>query len=548
MKAKCAKIAYFSAEIGISAKLPTYSGGLGVLAGDHIKAAADAGIELCGVTLLYKEGYFKQRVDENGNQTELYPRFDPYPFLKKLDISLTLKLRERNVVIQVFEYIHTGLSGHSIPIYFLDTDVTENIHDDRIITMRLYSGDKDHRILQEAILGFGGISLLEKMGCNKIQTYHINEGHAAFLTLALLRKYNGNIDEVKKLCHFTTHTPVDAGHDHFSINRCKKLLHGLLDDDLKTPSSVQNNRLHMTELGLYFSHSVNGVSRLHEEVARAQFPEYDIGHVTNGVYHPYWIGKSFRILFDRELSGWRIDPIKLKDINKISRDEIWHAHSDLKDFLLGYVNSQTQKALSNDVLTIGFARRAAEYKRARLIFSDIERLSKIGEGKIQIIFAGKAHPRDSKGKHIIREIVQNAQQLFGKVKVVYLENYNLWLGRLITAGVDVWLNTPLRPNEASGTSGMKASLNGVLNLSTLDGWWAEACNHGKNGWGIGDPMRPDDYSDANQLYNLLENDVIRLFYNDREAWINMMLNSIITGIQYTAYRMIRQYNQKYYNV
>ncbi|MBC8215045.1 MAG: alpha-glucan family phosphorylase [Candidatus Marinimicrobia bacterium] len=541
-------IAYFSAEIGISSQLPTYSGGLGVLAGDHIKSSADAGLNMCAVTLLYKEGYFKQRIDEEGNQSETFPRFDPYPMLKKLPVMFTLKLRNRDVWIQAFEYRFKGITGHEIPIYFLDTDVADNFHDDRVITLRLYSGDKDHRILQEAILGFGGIQLLEKLGINgSIETYHMNEGHCSFLTLGLLDKFNNNEEIVRQHCHFTTHTPVEAGHDHFAKKRCDKLLHNLLPDNLNLPSLVQNSRWHMTELGLYFSRSANGVSKLHGGVAQEQFPEFNIGAITNGVYHPYWVGKEFRELYTKYFPDWKENPQQLLNIDEIPDKELLYMHQSHKHFLLGYANSQTGKALSEDVLTLGFARRAAEYKRARLIFHDLERLIEISEGKLQIVFAGKAHPNDRGGKQIIQNIVEDANRLFGKVKVVFLENYNMWLGKLITSGVDVWVNTPLRPNEASGTSGMKAALNGIPNLSILDGWWAEACRHGENGWAIGNPDKADDERDAASLYNTLEKEVIPAYYSDHDIWLNLMRESIKTSVQYTAHRMIQDYNERYYS-
>jgi starch phosphorylase len=397
-------------------------------------------------------------------------------------------------------------------------------------------------------LGFGGIKLLEKLKYNDIETYHMNEGHASFIVMELLRKFNGNNDEVRKRCHFTTHTPVPAGHDEFAIERCERLIDGLLWEDLSKINSIQNGRLHMTELGLHFSRSANGVSKLHGEVAQEQFPDYKIGHITNGVYHPYWVGKEFREVFDNRLPGWREDPHRLLNVDAILPEELVKAHQSQKDFLLGYANSQTQMALSNDVLTIGFARRAARYKRAILIFNDLERLVEIGKGKIQIIFAGKAHPADDDGKSIIYNLIQNAKKLFGTIKVVYLENYNLWLGRIITSGVDVWLNTPRRPNEASGTSGMKAALNGIPNLSILDGWWAEACKHDVNGWGIGNPEVVDDQSDANHLYELLENKVIPTFYYDQNKWLSLMVESIKIGVNFTAYRMIKDYQDKYYKL
>ena len=541
------KIAYFCAEIGISSSLPTYSGGLGVLAGDHIKAAGDLGLDMCAITLLYREGYFKQRIDEKGVQTETYPRFDPNPLLKKLDVKFTLRLRERNVWVQVYQFDYVGQTGKIIPIYFLDTDFDDNFADDRNISLRLYSGEKDHRILQEAILGFGGIKLLEELGYDQIQTYHMNEGHCAFLVLSLLEKYKGNVDEVKKRCHFTTHTPVPAGHDHFAESRVKKLLHGLIPEDLQLPSLVQNGRFHMTELGLYFSRSANGVSKLHGQVAREQFPWSHIGHITNGVHHSYWMGSPFKQLFDKQLPGWRKNPEVLLNVDDITHEQIWEAHVIRKKYLLGYANSQVQKALDPETLTIGFARRAASYKRAQLLFQNPDRLIAIGKNNIQVIFAGKAHPNDPEGKEIIRKIILQGNKMFGEIKIIFLENYNIWLGRMITSGVDIWLNTPLRPNEASGTSGMKATLNGVPNLSVLDGWWAEGCRDGLNGWAVGAADNPDDEKDADHLYSILEHEVIPTFYENNQKWISIMKEAIKTGVNFTGHRMVDEYVNQYYS-
>ena len=539
------EIAYFSAEIGLSAELPTYSGGLGVLAGDHIKASADAGLPMLGISLLYKEGYFKQSIDKNGNQNESYPRFQIGPDLSPLNDKFSIRVRNRDVWIQAYEYLHRSKSGHVIPIYFLDTDLDENLDEDRLITLRLYSGDKDHRVLQESILGFGGISFLEMMGYSGINKYHMNEGHSSFLTLALLEKYNGDEEKVRSKCHFTTHTPVAAGHDHFSIDRCKNLLGSLIPDNLKLPSTSKN-RLHMTELGLYFSGTANGVSKLHGEVAQNQFPNFNINYITNGVYHPEWVGDSFCALFDDKLKGWRTNPNLLRNLDIITDEEIQLAHKNQKKLLINHANNHTDKELSNDVLTIGFARRAAEYKRASLVFSDIDRLAEMGKGKIQFIFSGKAHPKDLGGKDIIKEVIQNANTLADSIRVVFIENYNMWLGRLITSGVDLWLNTPIRPKEASGTSGMKATLNGVPNFSILDGWWAEGCAHKDNGWAIGSIDSCNDESDAKSLYEILQNEIIKIYYNDKKSWTKIMKNSIQTGVDFTAHRMVLEYQNKYY--
>jgi starch phosphorylase len=354
------------------------------------------------------------------------------------------------------------------------------------------------------------------------------------------------MEKVKSLCHFTTHTPVPAGHDHFAENRVKKLLRGLLPENLELPSLVQNGRLHMTELGLYFSGTANGVSQLHGGVAQNQFPWSNINFITNGVHHSYWMGSPFKRVYDQYIPDWRANPECLLEVDDIADDVIWNAHQERKRYLLGYANSQVTKALDGDILTIGFARRAATYKRAQLLFHDMERLESLGAEKVQVIFSGKAHPNDMEGKEVIRQIVSKSKTMFGKVKIIFLENYNMWLGRMITSGVDVWLNTPLRPNEASGTSGMKATLNGVLNLSVLDGWWAEGCRDGINGWAVGDPDNPDDVSDADHLYSILENSVVPTFYNDKKKWISMMKEAIKTSVDFTAHRMTMEYNQKYY--
>ena len=541
-------IAYFSAEIGISVSLPTYSGGLGVLAGDHLKAAGDIGLKICGISLLYREGYFKQDIDENGIQIETYPRFDPAPLLKKVDISFSIILRKRKVQLEVYQFDYTANNGHIVPLFFLDTDIEKNNAHDRHITNRLYSGDQDHRILQEAVLGFGGLQLLRNLNQNNISTYHMNEGHCSFLVLGLMHQFNGNIEKVKSLCHFTTHTPVPAGHDIFSTERVKSLLNNYIPDNLDLPSIKKNNRFHMTELGLSFSRSANGVSRLHGDVAQNQFSWKKIGYITNGVHHSYWMGAPFKNLFDKYCIGWRKDPSQLLKVDLIPDNELFEAHIIRKKYLLGFANAELGRAFDLDTLTIGFARRSATYKRAQLLFHDMDRLVEVGHGKIQVVFSGKAHPKDQGGKKIIQEIVSKASDISGSIKIIFLPNYNMWLGKLITSGVDLWLNTPLRPNEASGTSGMKATLNGVPNFSILDGWWEEGCKNGINGWGIGDPNQSDDTIDAGHLYSILENQIIPMYYDHREKWICVMKQAIKTGVDFTAKRMISEYKTKYYEV
>ena len=539
------QIAYFSAEIGISSNLPTYSGGLGVLAGDHIKSAADLKINMVAISLLYKEGYFKQIIDQEGKQREVYPKFVPEPILSELSHIFSINLNGKEIFIKACVYNHQSINGFTVPIYFLDTDIPENDDETRGITLRLYSGDNRHRILQESILGYGGMKLLEILNQTNIKKYHMNEGHCSFIVLDLLKKYKGDIEKVRSKCHFTTHTPVPAGHDQFEYKLVKEILGNLISDDISLPS-MNHNKFHMTELGLQFSKTANGVSKLHGDVAQKQFPWRDIGYVTNGVHHYTWVSNSFAALFDEFFPNWQYEPESLKNIDKVDSNALWDAHFKAKTELLHFANSQLSKALDPNILTIGFARRAATYKRAQLIFKEPEKLIDLGAGKIQLVFSGKAHPNDKEGKELISGIIQNAKDFEGEIKIIYLENYNMWLGKLITSGVDVWLNTPLRPNEASGTSGMKSALNGIPNLSILDGWWDEGCNDKVNGWSIGSSENVDDDRDVSSLYETLKLDVIPTFYDDRERWISIMRNSIKTGVDFTSQRMLKDYQKLYY--
>ena len=379
------QIAYFSAEIGISSNLPTYSGGLGVLAGDHIKSAADLGINMVAISLLYKEGYFKQIINIEGKQKEVYPKFIPEPLLNQLNHVFSIKFHGKKIFIKACVYNHRSINGNNIPIYFLDTDISENDNETREITLRLYSGDNKHRILQEAVLGYGGMKLLDILGEDKIVKYHMNEGHCSFLVLDLLKKFNGDVEKVRSKCHFTTHTPVPAGHDQFESKLVKEILADLVPNELPLPS-LKQNKFHMTELGLYFSNSANGVSKLHGDVAQKQFPWKNIGYVTNGVHHYTWVSNSFATLYDKFFPGWQTKPEFLLNIDKVKADELWEAHFSAKTDLLHYANSQLSKALDPNILTIGFARRAATYKRAQLIFKDVKRLIGLGAGKIQLVF------------------------------------------------------------------------------------------------------------------------------------------------------------------
>lgn len=545
------RIAYFSMEIGIDSSIPTYSGGLGILAGDFIKSCADLKVPLVAVTILYEKGYFIQKLDAQGIQQELPVQWNRKDFLKPLSNKVSIKIENRDTFISAWQYDVVGVSGYSIPIIFLDTDLEENSEYDKGLNDFLYGGNQWYRLLQELVLGIGGVRMLHSLGYSGIKKYHMNEGHASFLTLELLNEMKRNKDSkldfeaVRELCVFTTHTPVPAGHDQFPYDLVNNALRGFL------PSGVLKmlcgeEQLNMTFLALNLSKYINGVAKKHGEVSRSMFPEYSIESITNGVHSFTWVCDSFKILYDKYIPDWKNDSFSLRYALSIPGDKIWKAHQEAKNGFIDYVNEKTGSEMDYKTLTIGFARRAASYKRADLIFSDIDRLIKIANdaGKIQFIFSGKAHPQDGMGKDLIKRIITASKRLEGKIKVVYLENYDMELAKLLVSGVDLWLNTPRKPQEASGTSGMKAAHNGVPSLSILDGWWIEGCIEDITGWSIGTPQntQSNDQQDASSLYDKLEFAIIPTFYNGREYWINMMRHSIaINASFFNTHRMVQQY-------
>ncbi|GAB4389358.1 MAG: alpha-glucan family phosphorylase [Thermodesulfovibrionales bacterium] len=552
------KIAYFSMEIGVLNDIHTYSGGLGVLAGDTIRSSADLKLPMVAVTLLSKEGYFEQDIDPDGNQVERSARWEPERFMTLLPQRVYLELEGREVAVQAWLYVEKSVTGGSVPIFFLDTDIKENHEKDRTITSWLYGGDEGYRLKQEAVLGVGGVRMLRELGF-EIKKYHMNEGHASLLTLELLREYRRDIEEVwdedlvwdinrvRDLCVFTTHTPVEAGHDKFSY----ELVASVLGQPLPTHILKKlggADKLNMTLLGLNLSEYVNGVAKKHRDVSRTMFPGYEIYAVTNGVHTYTWTADSFKRLYDKYLPGWANEPELFVRVGRIPDDEIWAAHMEAKRSLIDFVNSSTGAGLDCDTLTIGFARRATAYKRAHLLFRDIERLARIGAGKIQVIYAGKAHPKDTPGKSTIKYVFDCIKKLEGRIKVVYLKNYDMRMALHMVSGVDVWLNTPQRPREASGTSGMKAAHNGCLNFSVLDGWWIEGHIEGFTGWSIGPAPtetvlgEASDAQDAEDLYYKLEKIIIPTFYNDRHTWVRMMQNAIGKNAYYfNSHRMMRRY-------
>lgn len=553
------KIAYFSMEIGLKNEIPTYSGGLGVLAGDTIRSSADLNLPIAAVTLISKKGYFRQDIDNAGRQIEYPDEWEPSRFMTLLPKRVEVRIENRNVSIQAWLYVVKSLTGGKVPVIFLDTNVEGNTREDREITSFLYGGDERYRLKQEIILGIGGGRILNALGF-QIKKYHMNEGHAAFLTIELLLKYKKDIESVwderlvwdiervRNICIFTTHTPVEAGHDKFSYELVNNVLGEIIPFYLLRKVAGDAN-LNMTLLALNLSKYVNGVAKRHGEVSKNMFPGYTIHAITNGVHSYTWTSESFKRIYDKYLPGWANEPELFVRVGRIPDEEIWNAHMESKRVLLDYVHENSGIEMDYDALTIGFARRAAAYKRADLLFYDIDRLYRIAEkGKIQIIYSGKSHPSDYAGKSLIETVFNYINKFKGKINIVYLKNYDMDIALKMVSGVDVWLNTPARPMEASGTSGMKAAHNGVINFSVLDGWWIEGHIEGFTGWSIG--LSPSDIHmggntdrmDAEDLYNKLENVIIPTFYNDRHLWIRMMQNAIgKVAYYFNSHRMMRRY-------
>ena len=557
------KIAYFSMEIALDTAIPTYGGGLGVLAGDMLRSAADMELPIVAVTLAHRKGYFRQHLDAAGNQTEEADPWDPETVLQRVDGTVTVSIENRDVHVRAWRYSVHGLSGFVVPVYLLDTDLPENSEWDRTLTDTLYGGDQHYRICQEVVLGVGGALLLRKAGLEQVNNYHMNEGHAAFLTLALLeeqlklRRYTvpveADVEAVRRRCVFTTHTPVEAGHDRFSWDLVKQVLGETRTTLLQQSGFGAENVLNMTNLALHFSRYVNGVAMRHGEVSQDMFPQFPIHAITNGVHAATWASPQFEALFDQEIPEWRRDNAYMRYAVGIPLEKIRQAHGLAKAALFEEVQRRTGVVFDQSVLTIGFARRAATYKRADLLFRDIGRLTEIiqSTGPIQVLYGGKAHPHDDAGKALIQRVIQAASGLKGKIKIVYLENYNMALAKLITAGVDLWLNTPQRPQEASGTSGMKAALNGVPSLSVLDGWWVEGCVEGVTGWAIGYDSKisgDDSTAESTSLYEKLSQKIIPMFYRSPDAYAEVMRSAIALNASFfNTHRMLSQYKANAYS-
>ena len=566
-------IAYFTMEIGLTEAMPTYAGGLGILAGDTVRSAADLGIPMIVVTLLHRKGYFRQKLDASGWQSEEDMVWPVADLLQEMQPRCSIEIEGRPVQVRAWRYEVKGATGSIVPVYFLDTDIEENAGQDRSITDHLYGGDQHQRLCQEVVLGIGGVRMLRALGYAEIKRFHMNEGHAALLIVELAYAYSQQawdlaydkiqhkvkpeiVQLVKPKCIFTTHTSVPAGHDKFPLNLIHQVItgyHGAFSE--VEPYFTPDGELNMTYLALENSYYINGVAKSHGKVTQQMFLKYEIDSITNGVHVATWASPQMANIFDERIPGWREDNASLRYALNIPKRDIAKAHRGAKETLLAMVNGRTNAGFELDVFTVGFARRAAVYKRAELFFWDTERLVEIAArvGPFQIIYAGKAHPRDTEGKEVIRRIHEVKEKLKGKIKLVYLEDYGMEMAKLITAGVDLWLNTPMPPLEASGTSGMKAAINGVPSFSIMDGWWMEGCIEGVTGWAIGginnhgQEKRDTRSEDAEALYNKFEMVILPMFCNEQDRYTEVMRHSIALNASFfNTERMLTQYISKAY--
>jgi starch phosphorylase len=559
---QAAKIAYFSMEIAIDERFPTYSGGLGVLAGDVLRAAADLELPMMGVTLVHRLGYFHQVLDPAGQQSQRPEPWRPEEFLEPVEPVVTLTLHNRRLHVRAWRHWVVGVTGYRLPVYLLDTDFSENAGWERTFTNSLYGGDERYRMYQEIVLGMGGVGILRGQGLGENTTFHMNEGHSALLTLALLEEHVGHrgldnlvpedLAAVRQQCVFTTHTPVPAAFDQFPLDMAGEALGPERVTALGMMQGTSGGKVNMTFLGLRNSRYVNGVAMRHGEVSQQMFPDEAVHSITNGVHATTWTSPQFQQLFDRRIPEWRHDNQYIHNAIGIPLEEIRQAHQSAKREMIKTVAAETGVQLAENVFTLGFARRAATYKRADLIFGDVNRLREVRRrgGPFQIIYGGKAHPSDEEGKAVIRRVHEAAKALRDSIPVVYVENYDMHWAKLLLSGVDLWVNNPRQPYEASGTSGMKAALNGVPSLSVLDGWWVEGCYEGVTGWAIGLEKNPADPSlEMTSLYEKLEKHILPAYYDRRQLFVSVMRSAIaLNGSYFSAQRMVEQYARNAYFV
>ena len=550
-------VAYISMEIGIDSSIPTYSGGLGVLSGDTVRSAADLEIPMVAVCLCYSSGYFYQLFNEKGEQKEKEIEWNYFYEFEKIAKPITIKIEDKEVLVTAWLYKVIGQSGHIIPIYLLTTDVEGNEDWMKQMTGSLYdSTSRWNRIVQEQILGIGAVKLLKSLGYNNLEVYHLNEGHGSFSIVELFNNLR-DLEKVKESVVFTTHTPVPAGHDKFDQKLVDKVFENRFPSEIRKLAD-DNGSLNMTFLGMNVSRYQNGVAKKHGEISQKMFPNNNIDYITNGIHLPFWISKPIRKMLERKWPNWKSNPHLLQSAIELDDLELFDAHIENKFNLINYQKGHSWNLLDEELITFGFARRFATYKRATLIFHDIDRLGKLCQGKAQFLFAGKAHPKDVRGKDYIKKIYESGEYLYDNygVKVVLIENYNMDMAHMLVSGVDVWLNTPERYREASGTSGMKAALNGILNCSVLDGWWLEGYKRNPMaGWAIGpddsnpsDPGVSNDWDiDSNAFYEILENEIIPTYMNHDE-WLFRSKNAISLAAFFNTHRMVLEYAEKAYRL
>lgn len=543
-------IAYFSMEIMLETHIPTYAGGLGVLAGDILRSCADMTVQAVGVSLIYNGHIFSQHILPDGSQTFHEVEWRKMDQLTKLTDRVTLTIRHEDVHVGVWRYDIVGLDGHVVPVYLLDTALPENSPWGQEISANLYADKGDLRLAQEIVLGIGGVKMLRKLGYTDIKTYHMNEGHCAFVPLALLEEHEYKDDQVRPLCTFTTHTPIPEGHDSFDYAFAHDIGEKYIPWHIKEIASKE--KLHMTKLAMNLSKYSNAVSQKHAKVSSHIFPGFSISAIDNGVHHRTWLHPHLQDVYEQCVPGFLKDPGKFKKVAEtVADDLLWNAHMHAKRELMSYVNTHvTDNAFDENVLTLALARRPVAYKRPLLLYHNVQKLLEVGEGKIQIIQCGKSFPYDQYSQDIVRQVVQLANQLKGKIRIVYLENYSPRVARFLVAGADIWLNAPMQPLEASGTSGMKAAINGVLNFSVPDGWWLEGYRmEPEAGFKIGEEIsgldaKFDNDLDSQALYSELGNVIIPMFYQDRVKWIHRMKRAIALGAYFNTHRCVREYTKQ----
>ncbi len=546
-------VAYFSMEIGLKSTIPTFAGGLGILTADIMRSCCHLGVSAACVTVAWRYGYLRQSLHADGSQQYEEVTWDPHTELQPLSQKVTVQVEGRTVTVGGWVLMMEH-GTHRVPIYFLDTNFPENTPEDRDITRKLYGGDQAMRIRQEIVLGIGGVKFLRALGHDQVETFHMNEGHCAFLTLELLRERDFKDEDVRRSCTFTTHTPVKAGHDVFAYDLAWRIAGDQLPWHIKKIAG--DDALSMTTLAMTMSRKTFGVSRVHGQVSREILNNPAIDYITNGVYHLEWTSPAFQTLFDNCIPGWREQPSLLgAHADDVPDDALWLAHLENKKELMRVVKQHTDLPFDEHTLTIASARRVVPYKRPELLYTNLLRLKEVGGGRLQIIHAGNAHPDDPFSQEVIRHMVERSHELRDSVRIVYMPNYSPDLARLLVAGADVWLNTPTRLHEASGTSGMKACLNGVLNLSTLDGWWIEGYERDpQSGWRIGPlalPLNADDTRqiDAEDLYTQLQYQVIpEYYYQGRERWLRRMKRSIALMGYFNSNRCVEEYVRKAWTV